>query len=167
MPVLVALIVDGGEDALLVAAAVFAAGAVTDGLDGYLARRWDSSTRTGQWLDPLADKALVAAPVVTLSALGRFPVWAAVLIIGREIGISVLRAWLGTRGRPMPASQAAKVKTATQLFAILLYILPLRPGADAVKLAFLVLAVALTLWTGLQYAARARDWTRRGGGAPR
>ena len=52
---------------------MFAVGAATDRLDGYLARRWDVSTRTGQWLDPLADKLLVGAPIITLAALGRFP----------------------------------------------------------------------------------------------
>ena len=84
---LVWLILMHSRTASFVAAALFVAGALTDGLDGYLARRWDTSTRTGQWLDPLADKAFVAAPVITLSIQGGFPVWAAVLILVREVGI--------------------------------------------------------------------------------
>jgi CDP-diacylglycerol--glycerol-3-phosphate 3-phosphatidyltransferase len=139
----------------LIAAALFAVAAATDGLDGYLARRYASTTATGQWLDPLADKVLVAAPIVTLTALGRFPLWAAGIIVARELGVSLLRAWLGSRGRAMPASGWGKVKTAAQLAAVLLYLLPLGPGADDLRLWTLVVAVALTVWSGLDYAVRA------------
>src|SRR5439155_16540591 len=97
VPALVVLILIRERTASYAAAAVFAVAAVTDGVDGYLARRFSSVTRTGQWLDPLADKLLVSAPVLTLTALGKFPVWAAVIIVAREIGISALRAWLGIR----------------------------------------------------------------------
>lgn len=162
MPVLVVLVLADSRAAAGAAAAVFVAGALTDGLDGYLARRWDIATRTGQWLDPLADKAFVAAPVVTLVALGRFPVWAAVLILGREIGVAALRAWLGLRGRPMPASALAKAKTVVQVVAIALYLLPLGSGADGPRLAFLVAAVALTVVTGAQYVVRAARWASAG-----
>lgn len=132
---------------------MFFVAAATDGLDGYLARRYDSTTRTGQWLDPFADKLLISAPVVTLTALGRFPVWAAVVIVGRELAVSVLRAWLGTRGRAMPASPWGKAKTAAQILAIFLYIVPLA-DAEGARLVALWLAVVLTVWSGLDYALR-------------
>lgn len=160
VPLVVALILVGGRTAAAVAAAVFVAGALTDLLDGYLARRWNVSTRTGQWLDPLADKAFVAAPVVTLAALGDFPLWAAVVLIAREVVIAGLRAWLGTRGRGMPASPLAKVKTVVQIAAITLYIVPFSASANGVRLAFLIGAVVLTVVTGAQYAARAYGWAR-------
>jgi len=158
VPVLVWLMVLQTRAASIAAAAVFVVGALTDTLDGYLARRWDTSTRTGQWLDPLADKALVAAPIVTLAVQGLFPVWAAVLILVREVGIALLRVFLGARGRSMPATWPAKVKTVLQLTAITMYILPLGSWADGLKLAVLVIAVALTVFTGIQYAVQA---TRR------
>jgi CDP-diacylglycerol---glycerol-3-phosphate 3-phosphatidyltransferase len=151
VPFLVILILAEERTASYVAAAIFVVGAATDGLDGYLARRHASATKTGQWLDPLADKILVAAPVITLAALGDFPVWAAVLIVVREVGVSLLRAYLGLRGVGMPASRAAKVKTTLQLVAITLYILPLGSGADGVKLGFLIAAVVLTIVTGIRY----------------
>jgi CDP-diacylglycerol--glycerol-3-phosphate 3-phosphatidyltransferase len=154
VPVLVVLIVANRRPASYAAAAVFAVGALTDGVDGYLARRFASVTRTGQWLDPLADKLFVSAPVLALTALGRFPVWAAAVIVARELGISALRVYLGLRGRAMPASGAAKVKTLVQLLAITLYILPLGPGAHDPRLAVLVVAVALTVATGADYAVR-------------
>jgi CDP-diacylglycerol--glycerol-3-phosphate 3-phosphatidyltransferase len=161
VPFLVVLILARERSASYVAALVFAVGAATDGLDGYLARRHASTTRTGQWLDPLADKVLVAAPVITLAALGEFPVWAAVVIVAREIGVSLLRVALGLRGRSMPASPSAKVKTSVQLIAIALYILPLGSSWHGLKLGTLIAAVVLTVWTGLQYAVRAAPLVRR------
>ena len=149
------LIVWGGSAGQVIAAAVFVVAAATDGLDGYLARRYATTTATGQWLDPLADKILVAAPVVTLTALGRFPLWAAVVIVARELGVSLLRAWLGNRGRSMPASGWGKAKTAAQMAAVLLYLLPLGPGAGGLRLWVLLVAVALTVWSGLDYAVKA------------
>lgn len=144
-----------GDDAAgTIAAVVFVFGALTDGLDGYLARRYTGSTRIGVWLDPLADKILVSAPIIALSITGEFPVWAAVIIVGREIAVSLLRAWLGTRGEGMPASQWGKAKTAVQMILVPLYLLPLGAGADTPKRVVLGLAVALTIWSGLDYFLR-------------
>lgn len=153
VPVVVWLLVIGSTGARWAAGIVFVVGAATDGVDGYLARRWDVKTRTGQWLDPLADKALVAAPIITLAIQGDFPVWAAVLILGREVAVALLRVLLGTRGRSMPASFPAKVKTVTQIAAITMYVLPLGTWADGLEFAVLLAAVVLTLFTGVQYAA--------------
>lgn len=161
VPALVVLIVARERTASYVAAAIFVAGAATDGLDGYLARRYSSTTPTGQWLDPLADKILVSAPVLTLAALGEFPVWAAAIIVAREISISLLRVLLGLRGRGMPASPAAKVKTTLQLAAITLYILPLGHSWHGVRFGLLIAAVVFTLLTGVQYVVRAAPWLRR------
>jgi CDP-diacylglycerol---glycerol-3-phosphate 3-phosphatidyltransferase len=154
-PVLAGLVLWDRPAPALIAAALFVLAAATDGLDGYLARRYASTTATGQWLDPLADKLLVAAPVVTLTALGRFPLWATAIIVTRELAVSVLRAWLGARGRPMPASVWGKAKTAAQMAVILLYLLPLGAGADPVRFWTLVVAVVLTVWSGLDYAFKA------------
>jgi len=165
VPVLVALVLVRTRAADVTASGVFVLGALTDGLDGYLARRWNGSTRTGQWLDPLADKLLVGAPIVTLTALDRFPLWAAVLIVGRELVVTALRSFLGTRGRSMPASRAAKVKTMLQLVAITMYLLPLTSAFDAAKVGVLIAAVAMTLATGFAYVMRARG-ELRGAGRP-
>jgi CDP-diacylglycerol--glycerol-3-phosphate 3-phosphatidyltransferase len=158
IPGLVALVVDGSRAASVAAAVVFVVGALTDGLDGYLARRYDSVTRTGQWLDPLSDKLFVSAPVIALTILDRFPMWAAIVIVVREIAVSVLRAYLGTRGRAMPASPLGKAKTAAQLIVITLYLLPgqvldvTRPLGDIA----LAAAVVLTVWSGIDYVVKAQ-----------
>jgi CDP-diacylglycerol--glycerol-3-phosphate 3-phosphatidyltransferase len=154
--VVVVLVLSGERPAAYLAAALFVVAGVTDGLDGYLARRHASVTRLGQWLDPLADKALITAPVVALVIVGDFPLWAAAVIVIREFAVSVLRAWLGTRGRGMPASWWGKVKTAAQLRVVLLYLLPdLSEPARDVRFWFLIAAVALTVWSGLDYLWRA------------
>jgi CDP-diacylglycerol--glycerol-3-phosphate 3-phosphatidyltransferase len=159
-PLLAVLILADARASSYLAAGIFVLAAATDGLDGYLARRYRAITRTGQWLDPLADKILVSTPVVTLAALGDFPAWAAVVIVVREIGVSLLRVYLGFRGRSMPASRGAKVKTTLQLIAVTMYMLPLGPGADLIKLSFLVAAVVLTVATGVAYGLDAWTWAR-------
>ena len=155
-PVLAVLVLSRDTVAAYAAAVLFVVAAVTDGLDGYLARRYSAVTRLGQWLDPLADKALVTAPILALVVVGAFPAWAAVIIVVREFAVSILRAWLGTRGRPMPASRWGKVKTAAQMLVVLLYLLPGLAGAAAeVRFWLLVVCVVLTVWSGLDYVLRA------------
>jgi CDP-diacylglycerol---glycerol-3-phosphate 3-phosphatidyltransferase len=150
----VALVVSRSDTAAVIAAVVFVFGALTDGLDGYLARRYSGATRIGQWLDPLADKILVTAPIVAMTAIGTFPAWATAIIVLREFAVSLLRAWLGSRGIGMPASPWGKLKTAVQMVLVPLYLLPM-DGVDTVRFVVLWLAVALTLWSGLDYFVRA------------
>ena len=166
-PVVVALLLARTRTASWLAAAVFVLGAATDGLDGWLARRFRSTSRTGMWLDPLADKIIVAAAVLTLSAQGRFPVWATVVILLREVGISILRITRGLRGASMPASRGAKLKTLFQLGAITLYIIPVGSGAHDLRVGVLWVAVALTVVTGAMYLVEAQTGSRSGrrGGA--
>jgi len=151
VPVVVALVLVQTRSASYAATAVFVAAGLSDFLDGYLARRFGTSTLTGAWLDPLSDKLLVAAAVISLAAVSRFPLWAAVVIVVREAAVSILRAYMGTRRASMPASRIAKWKTATQLGAIGLYMLPLSASADVVKLTVLSIAIAITVYSGLDY----------------
>jgi CDP-diacylglycerol---glycerol-3-phosphate 3-phosphatidyltransferase len=155
-PVLVVLIVVGTKAAAYAAVAVFVAGALSDGLDGYLARRNRMTTRTGAWLDPLSDKLLVAAPVLTLAVLGDFPWWGAAVIVVREAAVSLLRVYLGMRGVSMPASDIAKVKTGAQLVAITLYLWPLPERAEGARLAALVIALVVTVYSGVDYFLKSR-----------
>ncbi|HEX9377117.1 MAG TPA: CDP-diacylglycerol--glycerol-3-phosphate 3-phosphatidyltransferase [Actinomycetota bacterium] len=155
VPVLVVLVLVDSDPSRWAAAAVFAGGGISDFFDGYLARRQGTTTRTGMWLDPLSDKLLVSAAVISLVAVDRFPVWAAVVILAREVAVTVLRAVRGTRGESMPATFVAKTKTASQLLAIALYLMPLPHWLRGVKLGVLIVAVALTLYSGVDYFVRA------------
>jgi CDP-diacylglycerol---glycerol-3-phosphate 3-phosphatidyltransferase len=157
VPVLVLLILVDTRAASIAAAAVFAVGAASDGLDGYLSRRHSMKTSTGAWLDPLSDKLLISAPIVVLAVRGDFPIWAAVIIVGREVAVSLLRAYLGSQSTSMPASWLGKLKTVSQIAVVALYLLPLGTWAEGLRLAVLVAAVALTLISGLDYFVSSRS----------
>lgn len=153
VPVVVWLLLTEGDAPHYWAAGLFVVAAATDALDGYLARRHSMKTRTGAWLDPLSDKLLVGAPIMVLAAQGDFPWWAAVIIVGREVAVSALRAYLGSRRASMPASLAGKVKTVLQMAAITLYLIP--GVADGPRLTVLAVAVAFTVWSGVEYFLKA------------
>lgn len=104
-------------------AVIFAVASLTDWLDGYLARRRGQVTGLGQWMDPLADKLLVTAALVSLVQLGLAPAWMVAIILGREFAVTVLRSFSHARGQAMPASLVGKVKLVAQVIAILLLIL--------------------------------------------
>lgn len=104
--------------------ALWTALALTDGVDGWIARR-HGTTRSGAFLDPLADKVLVLGALFSLVAVDRFPVWPVVVIAVREVFISVYRMWWGRRGLAMPARKSAKLKTLVQSLAVGAVLLPL------------------------------------------
>jgi CDP-diacylglycerol--glycerol-3-phosphate 3-phosphatidyltransferase len=157
---LVALLADGGTSVgwRLTAFGIFVLAAVTDRLDGDLARRRGLVTTFGTVADPIADKALTGSALVGLSVLGLVPWWATIVIMAREIGITALR-FLVLRHGIIPASRGGKAKTFVQTLAIGLYLLPLPEllggVVDAVRWTVLVAAVLLTVITGVDYVVRA------------
>jgi len=151
IPVVVALIAQRTAATDWAALAVFVLGAMSDGLDGYLARRHSMTTATGAWLDPLSDKLFVAAPAIALSVIGRFPWWATIAIVAREIAVTVLRWRLDTRSVSMPASKVAKAKTAAQLVAVGMAMAPLGAAFHTATWIAAFGAVALTLYSGAEY----------------
>jgi CDP-diacylglycerol--glycerol-3-phosphate 3-phosphatidyltransferase len=154
---LVARAAPGGSWAACVA---FGVAALSDGLDGYLARRHRMTSTTGAWLDPLSDKLLVGVPAVVLSIVGRFPWWATAVIVGREAIVTALRWRLDRRGMSMPASHVAKGKTVVQLLALGLAIAPVPARFDPVTLGVVVAAVALTVYSGAEYLLTSRHRVR-------
>jgi len=158
-----ALLADGGHSTTgrLVATALFVLAAVTDRVDGWLARRNDQITDLGKLLDPIADKLLIGTALVLLSVLDDLSWWVTVIILVREIGITLMRFFL-LRYVVLPASRGGKVKTVLQSVAIGLYLLPLDALPDWVAVvAAVTMAAALvvTVVTGIDYlraAARIR-----------
>ncbi len=141
-----------------VAALVFALAAVTDWLDGYLARRWEQTSAFGAFLDPVADKLMVAVALVALVAVNPSPwfAFAAAVIIGREIAVSALREWMAELGKraTVAVSLIGKFKTAAQMIAIimLLYGEPvLGLPISVLGLILLYIAAGLTLWSMIIY----------------
>ena len=141
----------------IVGAAIFAIASITDWLDGYLARRWGEVSAFGAFLDPVADKLMVAAALIVLVWLERAESYLAIIIIGREIAISALREWMAQLGQARSVAVAfiGKVKTVAQITAIIALLLyqPLIPGIDTVWLGTFALWVAaiLTLWSMFHY----------------
>ena len=140
----------------LIGASIFGLAAFTDWLDGYLARRRHQVTTLGQLMDPLADKLLVTAALISLVQMGLAPAWMAAVILGRELGVTVLRGLAYARGVTIAASPLGKVKMAAEVVAILLLIL----GRDHLQQFFVVGQIAL--WLVLVTAlASAFDYYRR------
>lgn len=138
----------------ILAAVVFAVAIVTDGIDGDIARRRSLVTDFGKVSDPIADKTLMGMAFIGLSLLGELSWWVTVVVLFREVGITVLRFFVIRHG-VIPASRGGKVKTATQALALGLYVLPFAGWWHLVAMAVMALAVGLTVVTGVDYVLRA------------
>jgi CDP-diacylglycerol--glycerol-3-phosphate 3-phosphatidyltransferase len=136
-----------------VAAGIFGIASLTDWLDGYLARRRQQVTILGQLLDPVADKLLIIAALVSLVQLGYAGAWMAAIIIGRELAVTGLRGVAQTRGVIMPASPLGKIKMGAEVVAILLLILGQEWGPRVVQLGQIALWLVLgfALWSAVEY----------------
>jgi CDP-diacylglycerol--glycerol-3-phosphate 3-phosphatidyltransferase len=146
---------DGSDTAWRVAAFVtFAVASVTDRIDGELARRHGLVTDFGKIADPIADKALIGAALVGLSLLGELWWWITLVVLVREVGVTLLRFFVIRHG-VMPASRGGKVKTLLQGLAIGLFVLPLSGALHVLAVALMAAAVVLTVVTGVDYVVRA------------
>jgi CDP-diacylglycerol--glycerol-3-phosphate 3-phosphatidyltransferase len=155
VPVFVVCLVAGGTAWRLGALAAFGGASLTDLLDGQLARKRGLVTDFGKIADPIADKALTGAALITLSVLGELPGWVTALILVRELGITALRFAVIRRG-VIAASQGGKLKTLLQIIAICLYVLPSSAGVLAVTREVVMgAALVVTLVTGVDYVVRA------------
>ncbi|MFM8745360.1 MAG: CDP-diacylglycerol--glycerol-3-phosphate 3-phosphatidyltransferase [Aestuariivirga sp.] len=159
VPVVAGLLLWGGNGARWAALAVYVVAAISDFFDGYLARRWQQQSSIGRMLDPIADKVLVAVVLLVLCAddiLRGGHIWAAVIILSREVLVSGLREYLGELQVSVPVTRIAKWKTAVQMLAIGFLIAG--PAGDTVfpyttglGIAMLWVAAGLTLYTGYDY----------------
>ncbi|WP_426193405.1 CDP-diacylglycerol--glycerol-3-phosphate 3-phosphatidyltransferase [Massilia sp. DWR3-1-1] len=159
------------SDQDLAATLVFIIAAVTDWFDGFLARRWNQTSAFGAFLDPVADKLMVAGALLVLVHLDRVDHFIAFIIIGREIAISALREWMAQIGasRSVAVSSLGKIKTAMQMTAIpmLLFHDVLWGFLDTQLLgeAFMIIAAILTVWSMFYYLRLAWPMIKEKGGA--
>jgi CDP-diacylglycerol--glycerol-3-phosphate 3-phosphatidyltransferase len=158
VPVVVACLLAGGTGWRVAAFAAFAVASVTDLLDGRVARSRGLITDFGKIADPIADKALTGAALVTLSYLGWLAWWVTVVILAREVAVTGLRFWVIRYG-VIAASRGGKLKTLLQVLAISLYMLPGLP--QWLRAAVMAAAVLVTLATGGDYVVRAVRLRRR------
>ena len=140
------------------ALATFIIAALTDFLDGYLARKNQIITNLGKFLDPVADKLLVLSAMIGLCGLNRFPAWACIVILFREIAVDGLRLVAVEQGRVIAAGNLGKIKTVLQMGTVSLYLLRNWPfGAFPMDVILLVLSVGMTLWSGVDYFLKNRE----------
>jgi CDP-diacylglycerol--glycerol-3-phosphate 3-phosphatidyltransferase len=144
---------------------IFTVASLTDMVDGDIARKRGLVTEFGKLADPIADKALTGTALVGLSMLGDLAWWVTVLILAREIGVTLLRFWVIRLG-VIPASRGGKAKTMAQAWAIGLLVLPLNGAAHATATGLMYVALVLTLVTGLDYVSRAFTLRRSASSAP-
>jgi CDP-diacylglycerol--glycerol-3-phosphate 3-phosphatidyltransferase len=149
VPVIVVALLGETPNGDALAAGVFALAALTDGLDGYFARSRDEVTTFGKLMDPIADKLLIAAALVSLVSLDRLAPWVAMVIIAREFAVTVIRAIAAERGIVIASSWMGKVKTVLQIAAVFALIAA-NPSPAWVS-ALVYLAVAATLISGADY----------------
>src|SRR3954466_3623589 len=152
----VLLLAKGGMDdeRRIWATVFFALAIITDRYDGMIARRTNQVTEFGKLADPIADKALTGTALVGLSALGLLPWWVTLVILVREVGVTLLRFWVIRHG-VIAASRGGKAKTVLQALAIGLYILPLTGVLASVRWWVMGAALVLTVITGVDYVYRA------------
>jgi CDP-diacylglycerol--glycerol-3-phosphate 3-phosphatidyltransferase len=153
---LLALFAEGGHDTTWrwIAWAIFAAAAITDRYDGHIARKRGQVTDFGKIADPIADKALTGSALIGLSMLNDLAWWVTLVILIREVGVTLLR-FAVLRYGVISASPGGKAKTFVQIIAIGLYILPLPSNFYWVQVGAMTVALLLTVITGLDYIARA------------
>ena len=148
-----------------IAAGLFILAIVTDSLDGYLARSRNLVTNVGIILDPIADKVLIGGGLIALSLLGELWWWVTIVILVREFGITIFR-FLALRDRVIPASVGGKAKTWAQAVAVSLFLVPLwllvGEWVFWLNYALMGLALALTVYTGIDYLVKAWRLRERG-----
>ncbi|MFE2104690.1 CDP-diacylglycerol--glycerol-3-phosphate 3-phosphatidyltransferase [Kitasatospora sp. NPDC059463] len=169
VPVFVGLLfAEGGHDPKWrsVAWASFAIAMITDLFDGELARRKGLVTDFGKIADPIADKAIMGAALIGLSVLGDLPWWITVVILARELGITLMRFWV-IRFGVIPASRGGKLKTLTQGIAVGMYVLELTGWLATARAVLMGVAVVLTIGTALDYVGQALRLRREGLAAQR
>src|ERR1700741_726193 len=146
---------DGHQIAGRIAAfAIFAIACITDRFDGLLARNYGMATEFGAFVDPIADKALIGSALIGLSMLGDLPWWVTVVIMTRELAVTLLRLAVIRRG-VIPASWGGKLKTVVQALAIGLFVLPLSGPFLVAASVVMAVAIVLTVVTGIDYVASA------------
>ena len=152
------LFLDGGDNSnyQILAWLIFFILGMTDIVDGKWARHSNLTTPLGAFLDPVADKALIGAAMISLSILDRFPWWITILILAREIGITIFRLVVIKDG-VIPASRGGKIKTLMQNFGVGFFILPFPSWLEWFRTAFISIAIVLTITSAYDYL---RSWQR-------
>ena len=163
IPAIVALMMIGGRVCGLTAAVLFVAASLTDYLDGHIARSRGLVTDFGKFMDPIADKLLVTAVMIMMVERALMPGWVLVVFVAREFIVSGLRLVAAGKGRVLAAGKLGKLKTATQIVAIVAVLLnnyPFSTFGFPMADILMILAAILTLWSGVDYILKCRHFLK-------
>jgi len=152
VPVFIWVLLSGIENSRLIAALIFTIASLTDFLDGYLARKYDLVSDFGKLMDPMADKILVASALIAMVQLGRITVWPVAIILAREFLITSFRSLAASKGSVIAASIWGKIKTSTQILAIIL----LMSTNNAIADLALWISVGFTIMSAVDYIVKNR-----------
>ena len=159
VPIIIILMLFPNRICTFIAALLFSAAAITDYLDGFLARKRGQVTTLGKVMDPVADKLLVSSAFIMLASLGWVPAWMACIIIGRELAVTGLRNIIAEKGEDLSASNLGKYKTGFQIAAIIPLMIHYPFWGLKVQIIgtlFLWGALVFTIWSGADYFIRSR-----------
>jgi len=157
IPILFLILLDPGQKLSLVIAILFVLAALTDLLDGYIARKYEIVTKTGKLLDPIADKLIISTAMILMIPIGRIPAWVVAVIIMRDFVVDGVRQVASSGGVVISASKLAKRKTVSQVAAVtalLIHYPFLGMDAHRVGIFLLYLSLVLTVWSGIDYLIR-------------
>ena len=160
VPIIIILMLFPNRICTLIAGLLFSAAAITDYLDGFLARKRGLVTTLGKVMDPVADKLLVSSAFIMLTSLGWVPAWMACIIIGRELAVTGLRNIIAEKGEDLSASSLGKYKTGFQIAAIIPLMIHfpfLGLNVQVIGNLFLWGALIFTIWSGADYFIRSRS----------
>jgi CDP-diacylglycerol--glycerol-3-phosphate 3-phosphatidyltransferase len=160
VPIIIIMMLFPNRICTLIAGLLFSAAAITDYLDGFLARKRGLVTTLGKVMDPVADKLLVSSAFIMLTALGWVPAWMACIIIGRELAVTGLRNIIAEKGEDLSASNLGKYKTGFQIAAIIPLMIHypfLGLNVQIIGNLFLWGALVFTIWSGADYFIRSRS----------
>lgn len=144
----------------LISLIIFLIAAITDALDGKIARKYNIITDFGKFMDPLADKLLVIAALICLIGPGFVPAWIVILIVARELSVSIMRAIAAADGKVIAAANSGKIKTVTQMLAIVFLLLGVHIGGGIILTVGTILiyvSALLTIYSGYEYFYKNRD----------
>ena len=160
VPIIIVLMLFPNRICTFIAAILFSAAAITDYLDGFLARKRGMVTTLGKIMDPVADKLLVSSAFIMLSSLGWVPAWMTCIIIGRELAVNGLRNIIAEKGEDLSASNLGKYKTGFQIAAIIPLMIHFPffgLNVQVIGNLFLWGALVFTIWSGADYFIRSRS----------
>lgn len=161
IPVLVLCLYTGTAAGRWAALALFLCASFTDWLDGWMARKYRYVTNFGKFIDPVADKLLVLSTMIALCGTGEFPAWACIVVLFRELSVDGLRLVAVERGRVIAAGPLGKIKTTLQMVTLAAFLVsPLLGWSLTLANILMALAIAMTIWSGVDYFLRNRDVLR-------